>query len=152
MTLILIQVLPTKTVLAMFRPLLVQINKIFCISLHFSAKQCSTSSLTFEAEQVGVWKSISFQEKQTKATSATLEVSWPDTTKMIYQHLKLIEKKNTLCPENFLIIGYVQVGGFVSVPKDLEATVYTVKCNTVIMLQKLKQYIHNAFVLNLNFF
>jgi hypothetical protein len=149
MTLILIRVLPTKTVLAMFRPLLVQINKIFCISLHFSGKQCSTSSLTFEAEQVEVWKSISFQEKEITATAAYLD--YTNNPPPIFVRLKLNKEKLTLCPENFRIIGYTQVSGFVSVPKYLEATIHSVKWETV-MLQKSKQNIQNDFVLNINVF
>jgi hypothetical protein len=129
----------------MFRPLLVQIIKIFCISLHFSNNnQCSTSSLTFEAEQVEVWNSISFQEKETTPIRAILDVSWPNTTKNIYQHLKLNEKKKTLCPEKFLIIGYTQVSESVLVAINLEATIHTVKWETVV-LQKLKQNNQNMF-------
>jgi hypothetical protein len=86
------------------------------ISLHFSGKQCITSSLTFEGERLEVWKSISFKEKEITATKALLETDEP-----ISRQLKLNKERETLCPENFLIIGYTQASGFVPVPKHLEA-------------------------------
>jgi hypothetical protein len=107
------------------------------ISLHFSGNQCITSSLTFETDQLEAWKSMSFKEKETTATSAFLEDSWPNPKEPIYRRLKLISKAKTLCPENFLIIGYTQVSGFVPVPKHLKTTVHTVKWETVV-LQKAK--------------
>jgi hypothetical protein len=87
------------------------------ISLHFSGNQCITSSLTFESDQLEVWKSMAFKEKETTATTAILEDSWPKPDEQIYRRLKLNSKAKTLCPQNFLIIGYTQVSGFVPVPK-----------------------------------
>jgi hypothetical protein len=92
------------------------------ITLHFSGKQCITSSLTFEAERVEVWKSISFKERETKATSAILEDSWPNPNQPIYRRLQLKREAKTLCPQNFLIIGYTKVSEFILDPKHRKAT------------------------------
>jgi hypothetical protein len=105
----------------MFRPLLLQRNKIFCISLHFSGKQCSTSSLTFDDRQLQVWKNITFNLKETTAKGAILADSWP-YNKPIYARLQLKREVKTLCSENFLIIGYTKVSEFILDPKHRKAT------------------------------
>jgi hypothetical protein len=87
------------------------------VSLHFSNKQCINSSLTFDAERLKVWENLKFKEKETTATCAFLEDSWPNPSEYLFRRLKLKIELRTLCPENFLIIGYTQASGFVRVPR-----------------------------------
>ncbi len=98
-----------KNLFSLNKPPFLWINKIFCIYWHFSYKQCSTSSLSFDSDQLEVWKNITFKERETRATAAMFDDTsrWP-----IFLRLKLKKEVKTICPENFLITAYTKVSEF----------------------------------------